>query len=219
VNHRGINHGSFGITKCSTPETERQKYLRQKNQVKGIHDGFQSVDGHRPVFRDTIVFVVFLMVVRVMTWLVMFIHCTASNGRCRRSRRQVPACMSARRTGAQNCGEWRRRVPSRDRRFHQIAFGLAGELGRHRGRASERANGELAGISRRVTHPCRSYTVQSLGSFGSGFCGPGSSAPQSNLDCSLSVAGKDTTPAAFLLAGASDAKFQNTKVTLSVIPK
>ena len=61
--------------------------------------------------------------------------------------------------------------------------------------------------------------VQSLGSFGSGFCGPVTSAPQSNLNCSLSVAGKDTTPAAFLLAGASDAKRQNTKVTLSVIPK
>ncbi len=28
-----------------------------------------------------------------------------------------------------------------------------------------------------------------------------------------------TTPAAFLLAGASDAKRQNTKVTLSIIPK
>ena len=61
--------------------------------------------------------------------------------------------------------------------------------------------------------------VQSLGSFGSGFCGPGSSAPQSNLDWSLSVAGRDTTPAAFFLAGASDAKRQNTKVKMSVIPK
>ena len=36
MNHRGINHGSFGIMKCSTPETERQKYLRQKNRVKGM---------------------------------------------------------------------------------------------------------------------------------------------------------------------------------------
>ena len=54
--------------------------------------------------------------------------------------------------------------------------------------------------------------VQSLGSFGSGFCGPGSSAPQSNLNCSLSVAGKDTTPAAFLLAGASGAEMQNPRI-------
>lgn len=61
--------------------------------------------------------------------------------------------------------------------------------------------------------------VQSLGSYGSGFCGPTSSVPQPSLDCGLSVAGKDTTPAEFLLAGASDAKRQNTKVKLSVIPK
>ena len=80
-------HGISGITKCSTPETERQKYLRQKNQVKGCAFRFHGVDGRPHVFRDSIVFVVLLMVVRVMTWLVMFIHCTASNGRCRRSRR------------------------------------------------------------------------------------------------------------------------------------
>ncbi len=49
--------------------------------------------------------------------------------------------------------------------------------------------------------------------------GPGSSAPRPSLDCRLSVAGKDSTPAAFLLAGASDAKWQNTKVKLTVIPK
>jgi len=35
----------------------------------------------------------------------------------------------------------------------------------------------------------------------------------------LSVAGKDTAPAAFFLAGASDAKLQDTKVKVSVIPK
>ena len=54
--------------------------------------------------------------------------------------------------------------------------------------------------------------VQSLGSFASGFCGPVTSAPQSNLNCSLSVAGKDTTPAAFLLAGASGAEMQNPRI-------
>ena len=33
--------------------------------------------------------------------------------------------------------QWRRRVPSRERRFHQIVFGLAGESGWRKGRASE----------------------------------------------------------------------------------